>query len=174
LAESQAKAEQRNSFELHYGDRVLYRGKTYPITAKPGNRAGFDGISFWMPPGLPPAQIMGACIQVYRLFARQVINEKVLAYAKRMNAKPSSIKINGAKTRWGSCSAQRNLNFSWRLMMADDAVIDYVVVHELSHIVHMNHSAKFWSVVENVLPDYRMRQAELKKLQRCLSLENWE
>ena len=174
LFESQAKAEQRGSFRLNYGDIILYRGKPYPITAKPGNRAGFDGDSFWIPPDLPPDQIMSACIQVYRLYARHVMNEKVMTYAKRMDAMPTSVKINGAKTRWGSCSAQKSLNFSWRLIMADDAVIDYVVVHELAHIIHMNHSERFWSAVENVLPDYKMRQVELKKLQRRLSTENWD
>ena len=76
LAESKIRSEQRGSFELHYGDKILYRGKPYPIAAKPGNHAGFDGDRFWVPPGLPPEQIKGACIQVYRLLALQVMRGK--------------------------------------------------------------------------------------------------
>jgi len=174
LVESQVKTDQRNCFELHYGDLILYRGRSYPIQMKPGNRVGFDGECFWMPPDLSPKRIKAACVQIYRLFAKQVITEKIQVYAKRMNVFPSDIKINGAKTRWGSCSAKKSLNFSWRLVMADDAVIDYVVVHELAHIIEMNHSVKFWEVIGGVLPDYKGRQKQLKELQSKLSAEYWE
>ena len=58
--------------------------------------------------------------------------------------------------------------------MADDSVIDYVVVHELSHIKQMNHSAQFWAIVEGILPDYRQSKAKLKELQHQLSGENWK
>ena len=58
--------------------------------------------------------------------------------------------------------------------MADDDVIDYVIIHELAHITEMNHSARFWALVEGVLPDYQARKAKLKALQRRLSTEDWE
>jgi len=95
-------------------------------------------------------------------------------YAGLMSASPTAVKINGAKTRWGSCSAKKSLNFSWRLVMADDSVIDYVVVHELAHITEMNHSARFWAIVAGVLPDYKERQKQLKALQKRLNAEDWE
>ena len=174
LAMSNERRAQRESFALTYGDRISYRGKQYPIAAKEGGRVGFDGERFHMPPGLPPEEIKAACVQVYRLLAKRDLTEKVQAFARRMGVTPGNMKINGAKTRWGSCSAQKSLNFSWRLIMADDGVADYVVVHELAHIIEMNHSARFWAVVESVLPDYRERKARLKALQQKLSGEDWE
>ena len=91
-----------------------------------------------------------------------------------MEVAPSAVGITAAKTRWGSCSARRSINFSWRLAFADDAVIDYVVVHALAHITEMNHSARFWAIVAAVLPDYRERRERLKILQRRLVAENWD
>jgi hypothetical protein len=91
-----------------------------------------------------------------------------------MSVTPIAVKINSAKTRWGSCSNKKSLNFSWRLIMADDDVIDYVVVHELAHLREMNHSPRFWAVVEAVLPDYRERKLKLRALQAKLNREDWE
>jgi predicted metal-dependent hydrolase len=68
----------------------------------------------------------------------------------------------------------KSLNFSWRLVMADDAAIDYVVVHELAHITEMNHSPEFWAIVAGVLPDYKERRRRLKLLQLRLNSEDWE
>ena len=87
---------------------------------------------------------------------------------------PAAVKINEAKGRWGSCSSKKSLNFSWRLMMAGESVIDYVVVHELAHLKEMNHSPRFWAEVGRVLPDYPGRRAKLKELQKLLSVEDWE
>lgn len=120
------------------------------------------------------AQIKSACVQIYRMLAKRDLTEKTLDFAKQMSVMPTAVKINNAKTRWGSCSSKKSLNFSWRLIMADDDVIDYVVVHELAHITEMNHSARFWSIVEGVLPDYRKRKTKLKELQRRLNGEDWE
>ena len=174
LTKSQEQSEQRELFALNYGDMVIYRGKEYTIAAKSGYRIGFDGKCFYMPPNLSSEQIKAACIKIYRTLAKHYLNERVLAFAKQMNVMPSAVKINGAKTRWGSCSAYKNINFSWRLIMADAEVIDYVVVHELAHLTEMNHSKKFWAAVENVLPDYRERQARLRELQKRLATENWD
>jgi len=91
-----------------------------------------------------------------------------------MGLSPNSLKINSAKTRWGSCSSKANLNFSWMLMMADDEVIDYIVVHELAHLRQMNHSPQFWEIVEKYIPDYKERKKRLKLLQLKLNEEDWE
>lgn len=174
LSQSQLYAEKRKAFELNYGDTVAFRGTEYPLSAKAGNRARFDGERFYLPPGCSPEQIKAAVVNIYRLLAKQHLTLRVEHFAKLMGTSPKNIKINGAKTRWGSCSAKKSLNFSWRLVMAGDAVIDYVVCHELAHIIEMNHSARFWAVVESILPDYKERQKRLKELQKRLNAEDWE
>ncbi|MDE6404610.1 MAG: M48 family metallopeptidase [Lachnospiraceae bacterium] len=73
------------------------------------------------------------------------------------------ITIRDQKTRWGSCSAKGTLSFNWRLMLAPPAVLDYVVVHELCHLTHMDHSKAFWTLVESVCPDYRIHRKWLKE-----------
>ena len=174
LAKSNEQAHRRENFILAYGDTVTYCGKQYPITAKAGERVGFDDESFYMPPGLSQEQIKNACVQIYRLLAKRDLTGKVMEFSKKMSAKPIAVKISAAKTRWGSCSGKKSINFSWRLIMADEDVIDYVVIHELAHIAEMNHSDKFWAIVENILPDYKQRQKRLKEMQHRLSGENWD
>ena len=174
LALSQANAERREAFSLNYGDTVILRNREYPVVAKAGSRAGFDGEHFHLPPGLTAEQIGSDVVRIYRGLAKTHLTERAAYCAKRMNVSPSAVKVNGAKTRWGSCSAKKSLNFSWRLMMADDALIDYVIVHELAHITEMNHSVRFWAIVAGVFPDYRARQKQLRDLQRRLAAEDWE
>jgi len=173
LAKSGEQKEKREAFALNYGDTALYRGREYPIAARAGHMAGFDGTEFYLPPGLAPGLILPACIRVYRLLAKRDLTNKTIDFAEHMGVKPASIRITGAKTRWGSCSSKKSVNYSWRLIMAEDAVIDYVVVHELAHLTEMNHSARFWAIVEKVLPDFRKRKAKLRELQKRLSTENW-
>jgi predicted metal-dependent hydrolase len=177
IKKSMAREDEKNllkaGFEVDYGCRVPYRGRDYLVGGVIGRKVFFDNC-FCVPLYLTPEQIKRGCIQIYRLLARKDLTEKVAEYAKIMGVEPASIKINGAKTRWGSCSAKKSLNFSWRLMMANDEVIDYVVVHELAHLKEMNHSPRFWSVVESVLPDYTKRQAKLKELQKRLATEDWD
>ncbi|MCL2811232.1 MAG: M48 family metallopeptidase [Clostridia bacterium] len=174
LAARQQQIKQKAAFVLYYGDTVSLRGKNYSIEARRGNRAGFDGERFFLPPGLPPEEIKRNLIQVYRLIAKDVLATKVAYYAKLVGSTPIAVKINGAKGRWGSCSSKNSINFSWRLMMADDPTIDYVVVHELAHIREHNHSSRFWAIVASVLPDYEVRRAALKELQKRLAIEDWE
>ncbi|MDR1515057.1 MAG: M48 family metallopeptidase [Synergistaceae bacterium] len=171
LAEMENK---RWNFTVNYGDTLTYREKEYPIAARDGQSIGFDDERFYMPPGLSPEQVKIICVQIYRMLAKRDLTHKTLEFAKLMNVTPASVKINGATSRWGSCSGRKNINFSWRLIMACDDVIDYVVVHELAHLTEMNHSARFWNIVGSVLPDYCQRIARLKELQRRLSCENWK
>ena len=100
-----------------------------------------------------------------------VIPKRVSFYADIMGVTPAAVKISRAKTRWGSCSGKNSLNFSWRLMLCDIDVIDYVVVHECAHIKQHNHSKRFWKVVSDVLSDYPERRNRLNKMQRSFSYE---
>lgn len=95
--------------------------------------------------------------------AKNYIFPKVEELAQKFWLKYNSIKITSAKTRWGSCTSKKNLNFSYRLILTTPKVIDYVIVHELAHLKHMNHSKRFWSEVESMMPDYKESEKWLKK-----------
>lgn len=94
--------------------------------------------------------------------AQELIPPIVEKYAGIMNLTPTAIKINKAKKRYGSCSAKNSLNFSCMLIDYPTPAIEYVVVHELSHIVHKNHGKEFYALIESVLPDYKERRSLLK------------
>ncbi len=98
--------------------------------------------------------------------AKEIFPERTAYFARRMGVGYGRITIREQKTRWGSCSQAGNLNFNWKLIMMPPEILDYVVVHELAHRKEMNHSPRFWAVVEKELPDYRLRREELKKLGR--------
>ncbi len=174
LMARQRKNEEKAEFALNYGDSIFYRGKLYPISARSGNRVGFDEGCFYMPHGLSSREIKAAAIQIYKMLAKSLLTEKAMHFAHIMGLYPSAVKINSAKTRWGSCSGKNSINFSWRLVLGEDSLIDYVVVHELAHIKELNHSDRFWDIVRAVLPDYRAQQLKLKALNERLSKEDWD
>ncbi len=95
--------------------------------------------------------------------AMRVLPEKAAYYAPKVGVSYGRITIRNQRTRWGSCSGKGNLNFNCLLMLAPEQVQDYVVVHELCHRLEMNHSARFWSEVERVFPDYRIAKQWLKE-----------
>lgn len=166
--------DKKTAFNLNYGDTVLALGKECFIVAGSCNQIDFDNERFYIPPNLTAEQIKHSCVQIYKLIAKQVLLKRTVDFAKLMSVMPSAIKISSAKTRWGSCSAQKNINYSWRLIMAENDVIDYVIVHELAHITEMNHSDRFWAIVAGILPDYKTRRKQLKILQLRLSNEHWQ
>jgi len=86
----------------------------------------------------------------YKDEARKYINKRIVVIAEKYNLKYNNLKITSAKTRWGSCTSAKNINFSYRLIMAPIKTIDYVIVHELAHLTEMNHSKKFWDLVEKM------------------------
>lgn len=111
----------------------------------------------------PKLEAQQALIKWLRRQALTVLEARTAFYAERMGAAYQNVKLSSAVKRWGSCSTKGNLNFAWRLVFYPVAVLDYVVVHELSHIGNMNHSRRFWQRVASVLPDYQVRQQYLKQ-----------
>ncbi len=113
---------------------------------------------------LPPPRTAPSDEQLalWRKAAAEYIPPRVAHFAAVMGVTPANVKINAAQKRFGSCSSKGNLNFSCRLMAYPPEAIDYVVVHELAHLIHMNHSNAFYAVVAAVLPDYKVRAAMLK------------
>lgn len=109
-------------------------------------------------------------IDWYKKVAKEKITERVQRYAQISGLKYNSINITDAQKRWGSCSHNGNLNFSWRLIMAPLSVIDYVVVHELAHIEIKNHSKAFWNKVKVLMPDYEKHKEWLTKNNYLLKL----
>ena len=95
--------------------------------------------------------------------AKAELPPKVTHYARLMGVQPTGLTITSARTRFGSCSGENLICLSWRLMDYPEAAVDYVVVHELAHIVHKNHGPQFWALVERYMPDYRARRALLRE-----------
>ena len=98
-----------------------------------------------------------------RLAAKKYFEEKCRLFAEKMGLEYGRISITGAKTRFGSCSSKKNVCFSYRLMTYPEAAREYVIVHELCHLVHMNHSSAFYALLERYMPDYKRRRALLKQ-----------
>jgi hypothetical protein len=92
-----------------------------------------------------------------------VLKQKTEYYARIIGVDYGKITIRHQKTRWGSCSSKGNINYNCMLMLVPDELQDYVVVHELCHRIHMNHSPEFWAEVAKVLPDYKQRRKRLKE-----------
>ncbi len=93
---------------------------------------------------------------------KEKITERVGIFSRQMGVTVGRITVRNQKTRWGSCSAQGNVNFNYRLYYMPEALLDYVVIHELAHRRQMNHSPRFWREVERFCPDYKKKKAELK------------
>ncbi len=98
----------------------------------------------------------------YRGVAREWFAQACAEAGRAVGAQPTSISIRDPRTRWGSCSARGTVSFSWRLLMAPARVAEYVVVHELAHLVHLDHSARFWELVGRVRPDHRAESRWLR------------
>jgi len=166
--------DKKSKFSLNYGDKVLFRGKEYTIRCDFKNKIYFQDDSLYLPSNLKESDVKLFIIKLYKLLAKKHLNERVNHYKNIMRVSPKLVKVNSASTRWGSCSSKGSLNFSWKIIFAKDEQIDYVVVHELAHMKELNHSKYFWDEVRFVLPDYKQRQNQLRKIEYRLKCENWD
>ena len=101
----------------------------------------------------------------YRSFSEKILKEKTLIESKKMNLKVEKIKVRSYKNRWGSCSSNGDISYNWKLIMAPEKIINYVIIHELCHLIHFNHSREYWEEVSKKLPNYRESKEWLKSNQ---------
>jgi len=145
------------------GESFLYLGKSYPLEIVQDQKRRLV-----LEDRFRLAESMQASADMvfqdwYRQQARREIETRAAFFAQKHQFQYKKIRISSARTRWGSCSTRGTLSFSWRLILTPPDVIDYVVVHELAHTVHHNHSKRFWKLVEKILPDYRERRRRLRQ-----------
>jgi len=169
--QAQVTAAQVPARQFVEGEQFWYLGKAYPLTIVPRQRPALKlGSAFRLARSAQP-RAKAAFIRWYKSQARALLTERVREAAVRYGFTYHGIRISSARSRWGSCSSSGTLSFTYRLVMAPQAVIDYVVVHELVHLKVRNHSKTFWKQVGGILPDYKKHVAWLKKNGRFLTLE---
>ena len=101
----------------------------------------------------------------YRSFSEKILKEKTLIESKKMNLKVEKIKVRSYKNRWGSCSSNGDISYNWKLIMAPEKIINYVIIHELCHLIHFNHSSDYWWEVSKEHPNYKESKEWLKSNQ---------
>jgi predicted metal-dependent hydrolase len=112
----------------------------------------------------PDGKPLATCVEAwYRAEAARYFGDRVARHAATLGVAHGRISIKDTRTRWGSCSSKGNLNFSWRLLLAPADVADYVAAHEVAHLRELNHSPRFWTLVESVCPEYRVARDWLKR-----------
>lgn len=155
--------------------KLLYRGKWYLVcldmdTHRRRIRVELEEDRILLhTSGTDKAFLQEGLEQWYSRQAHMIFPVRVMHYQQFTGGRVNQIHIRDQKTRWGSCSSLKNLNFNWRLVMAPPEVLDYVVVHELCHLTHMNHSREFWEMVGRVMPEYRKWKQWLKENEKLLA-----
>ena len=112
----------------------------------------------------PDADLRQLARRALRNRALEIFKERAAYYAAQLHRPLPRVALSNAQTRWGSCSEKSGIRLSWRLIHAPPRLLDYVVAHEMAHLVEMNHSPRFWKVVERLCPDYRAARDELRRL----------
>ncbi|MBI4989556.1 MAG: M48 family metallopeptidase [Rhodocyclales bacterium] len=112
----------------------------------------------------PDADLRQLARRALRNRALEIFRERAAHYAAQLRRPLPRVALSNAQTRWGSCSEKTGIRLSWRLIHAPPRLLDYVVAHEMAHLVEMNHSPRFWAVVERLCPDYRAARDELRRL----------
>ncbi|MCF8010940.1 MAG: M48 family metallopeptidase [Clostridiales bacterium] len=155
--------------EFVNGESFMYLGRNYSLqlyideSLKKPEVKLYQGKFKVTTPSKDEVIIREAMEKWYRDKALKKIKERVKYYQYYFKVQPTKVRVKEQKRRWGSCTSKNELLFNWRLIMASSPVLDYLVVHEMSHLVHRNHSQDFWDMVASILPDYKNRREWLKK-----------
>lgn len=160
---------QRVEREFVNGESFLYLGRNYSLQmildphVKQATVSLYRGKFCVTTSSKQESIIRGAMEDWYRQKTLEKVEERIKYYAHYFPTQPRKVKVKEQQKRWASCTSEGDLLFNWRCSMAPWPVLDYIVVHEMCHLVHFNHSRDFWNLVETILPDYEKRKEWLKK-----------
>jgi predicted metal-dependent hydrolase len=156
------------------GEYFYYLGETYPLEVffEPKEKAGlfFWNKRFYLNAPEDKEIKKRFFFLWYKQKALEHISNRIDFYCRKFDSQAGKIRITSARKRWGSCSEDNNLAFSFRLIMTPPEIINYVIVHELMHIREKSHKARFWKLVGKVLPDYKNCRRKLKEYEEALLL----
>jgi len=152
------------------GECIIYLGKNYRLklilngTDQVKLRGGYFelGVSPNFQTEERQAFVRKSLIEWYHAHAEKRLAEKTRRYAEILRVKPNTASVTEFKSRWGSCSPKGDIGYNWKIIIAPHNIIDYVVVHELCHLIEHNHSPAYWKCVERIMPYYRESKEWLK------------
>lgn len=175
LSEAEARREaERLAHPLAEGREIMVEGRMRALRLRRGaKRSGeLEANAYVLTLPEPDSEEAVRAALRAELSARALerIRQRLDVYVPSVGRTPGRVTIREQKSRWGSCSQKGNLNFNWKLIMAPQEVLDYVVIHELCHLHEFNHSPRFWALVEGQMPDYRVWKQWLKDHARDLYL----
>lgn len=151
------------------GTVIFALGAALTVTITPSSRQRWlfsgDKLHLFVPPTVAAGTVLEKAL---REKARALLLERLAHYAPGLGVATPPLRLSAARTRWGSCSHHGGISLNWRLVFMPLAVVDYVVAHELAHLREMNHSPRFWAVVEQLCPDWRALRAELRVLGKTI------
>ena len=148
-----------NAKDYVSGESFSYLGRNYRLKVNRGHFKPVKLVQGRLMVAVPnasdqPHMIRNALVRWYRCRAEVKLQEKSKRYAAIIGVEPTGVGIKTFKSRWGSCSTKGKIDFNWKIIMAPNRIVDYVVVHELCHLKQHDHSPQFWKQVERVIPDY--------------------
>ena len=150
------------------GESFTYLGRNYRLKVLPGQVAPVKLKHGYLQVTVTPDQKSDQQLIRQRLrdwyLHRSIdkLEQKTSIYAEQMGVQPTQIKVKEYKSRWGSCNTRGEISYNWKIIMTPHRIVDYVVIHELCHLIHHNHSKQYWNQVRSIVPDYQSKRDWLK------------
>ena len=157
------KQQHMKTREFPADSEKYFLGQKLNVITIPGEKASvsFDENNFFIT--VPPHRTVQALLsRWYKKKTLEIVLPRTVRFAKELGREFTKISISTASRRWGSCNKKGNITFSFRLIMLPLEVIDYIIIHELAHLVELNHSKRFWAAVEKMMPEYEQHEKWLK------------
>ena len=173
IEEHQGKIIRNRSALTQERDKLFFRGKEYKFLLSVNGKKKVEIIGEKIIVTSPEEnhQVVREILEKwYKKQAKKLFTERVPLLADLIDRNVENVTIRSQRSRWGSCSSRNTISLNWKLIQTPDWVSDYVIYHELAHLTHMNHSKKFWELVENYYPNYKKAEKWLKDNHKLLNI----